>query len=75
MDKYQRIRITTQRGVPASKDPVQHIKPAASRQQLAWPEHTVSEIRNISSDYSGRTGVICLFVGASGTGKTIAALN
>ncbi|MDK0748925.1 AAA family ATPase, partial [Clostridium perfringens] len=68
-----RVKINTQLGVPAVKEMVQHIKPAATWEQLAWPRHTVAELRTISSDYSAGNGVICLFAGAGGTGKTLAA--
>jgi SpoVK/Ycf46/Vps4 family AAA+-type ATPase len=52
---------------------VRRIKPAATWEHLAYSQSTLTGLRNICSDFTPGKGLICLFAGESGTGKTMAA--
>jgi SpoVK/Ycf46/Vps4 family AAA+-type ATPase len=73
MDKDKRVKRATHQGSSDLGSMVRHIKPAATWEQLACSQGTLTKLRNICHDFSPGKGFICLFSGPSGTGKTLAA--
>jgi SpoVK/Ycf46/Vps4 family AAA+-type ATPase len=73
MDKDKRVKRATHQHSSDLGGMVQHIKPAATWEHLAYPQSTLTGLRNICSDSKSGKGLICLFAGESGTGKTMAA--
>jgi SpoVK/Ycf46/Vps4 family AAA+-type ATPase len=73
MDKDKRVKRATHQCSSDLEGMVQHIKPAATWEHLTYPQSTLTGLRNICSDFKPGKGLICLFAGESGTGKTMAA--
>ncbi len=73
MDKDKRVKRATHQCSSDLEGMVRHIKPAATWEHLAYSQSTLTRLRNICSDFTPGKGLICLFAGESGTGKTMAA--
>jgi SpoVK/Ycf46/Vps4 family AAA+-type ATPase len=73
MDKDRRVRRETHQCSPDLEGVIRHIKPAATWEHLAYSQSTTTGLRNICRDFTPGRGLICLFAGESGTGKTVAA--
>jgi SpoVK/Ycf46/Vps4 family AAA+-type ATPase len=73
MDKDKRVKRETQKYSPDLEGMVRHIKPAATWEHLANSTNALAGLRNICCDFNPGRGLICLFAGEGGTGKTMAA--
>lgn len=73
MDKDKRDKRATHQCSSDLKGVVRHIKPATTWERLAYSQSTLAGLRNICSDFTPGKGLICLFAGERGTGKTLAA--
>lgn len=65
--------MATYQGSTDLKGMVRHIKPAATWKDLAYSQGILPKIRNICRDFISGKGFVCLFAGASGTGKAMVA--
>jgi SpoVK/Ycf46/Vps4 family AAA+-type ATPase len=65
-------KVTHQRS-PDFEGLARHIKPIATWENLSYPQGVLTDLRNICSIFKPGKGLICLFVGESGTCKTLAA--
>lgn len=73
MNKDRRLRSATHQLSSDLEGWVWHVKPVATWKDLAYSQRTLTGIKNICSEFTPVKGLICLFAGASGTGKTMAA--
>ena len=73
MNKDERVKRPTHQLPADLEGMVWHIKPAATWKHLAYSQRTLTELKNICSNFTPGKGLICLFSGERGIGKTMAA--
>ena len=73
MNKDKRVKSVTHQLSSDLEGMVWHIKPVATWNHRAYSQRTVTGLKKICRDFTPVKGLICLFAGESGTGKTLAA--